>query len=103
MCECPSIRPGISVAPGRSTTVSPTATSFDAISSLLSAGIYMIIALAALAQAPHDPRVRAFVGVAAAGVAPYCVTAQIWAFGTGPTFTKGTIVVLALSLMLGSL
>jgi hypothetical protein len=81
----------------------PSATAFDAISSLASAGLYVIVALAALAHAPRDPRVRVFLAVAAAGIAPYCVTAQIWAWGVGPTFTKTTVVILALSLLLGSL
>lgn len=81
----------------------PTATAFDAISSLVSAGVYVIVALAALAHAPRDPRVRVFLATAVAGIAPYCVTARIWAWGVGSTFTKSTIVLLALSLMLGSL
>lgn len=81
----------------------PSATAFDAVSSLLSAGIYMIVALAALAHAPRDPRVRVFLATAAAGVAPYWVTAQIWAWGWQATLSKSTIVLLALSLMMGSL
>ena len=81
----------------------PSATAFDALSSLTSAGIYVIVALAALAQAPRDPRVRVFLATAIAGVAPYYVTAQIWAAGWQATLTKGALVVLALSLMLGSL
>jgi hypothetical protein len=81
----------------------PGATAFDALSSLTSAGIYVIVALAALAQAPRDPRVRVFLATAVAGVAPYYVTAQIWASGWQATLSKGALVVLALSLMLGSL
>jgi hypothetical protein len=81
----------------------PSATAFDAVSSLLSAGVYMIVALAALARAPRDPRVRVFLATAIASVAPYCVTAQIWAWGWQVTLSKGMIVLLALSLMMGSL
>ena len=81
----------------------PTATAFDAVSSLASAGIYMIVALAALAHAPRDPRVRVFFATAAAGVVPYCVTAQIWAHGAGRTFSMRTSILLAFSLMIGSL
>src|SRR5688572_3387539 len=81
----------------------PSATAFDALSSLTSAGIYVIVAFAALAQAPRDPRVRAFLATALAGVAPYYVTAQIWAAGWQATLSKGALVVLALSLLLGSL
>jgi hypothetical protein len=81
----------------------PSASAFDAVTSLLSAGIYMVVALAALAQAPRDPRVRVFVVIAMASVAPYAVTAQIWAWGWQATLTKGTIMLLVLSLMIGSL
>jgi hypothetical protein len=81
----------------------PSATAFDALSSLVSAGIYAIVALAALAQAPHDARVRVFAAVALSGVAPYWITAQIWAVGGSSAFTKRAIVFVALSLMMGSL
>src|SRR5918993_1258943 len=83
--------------------LAPSASAFDALSSLTSAGIYVIVALAALAQAPRDPRVRVLLATALAGVAPYWVTAQIWAAGWPATLSKGTIVLLALSLMMGSL
>ena len=81
----------------------PSATAFDALSSLTSAGVYVIVALAALAQAPHDTRVRVFVGVAFSGIAPYWITAQIWAVGWQSALTKRAIVFVALSLMMGSL
>jgi hypothetical protein len=80
-----------------------SATAFDALSSLASAGIYVIVALAALAQAPRDTRVRVFVAVALCGIAPYWVTAQIWAVGWQSALTKRAIVFVALSLMVGSL
>jgi len=83
--------------------IAPAATAFDAVSSIASAGIYVIVGLAALAHAPRDARVRVFLTTALAAVIPYCVTAQIWAWGAGPTFSKRTIVLLALSLMTGSL
>jgi len=81
----------------------PSATAFDALSSLASAGIYVIVALAALAQAPHDARVRVFLAVALCGIAPYWVTAQIWAVGWQSALTKRAIVFVVLSLMMGSL
>ena len=81
----------------------PSATAFDALSSIASAGIYVIVALAVLAHAPRDPRGRVFLATAIASVAPYCVTAQIWAWGFERTFTKTSIALLALSLMIGSL
>ena len=81
----------------------PSATAFDAVTALASAGVYLIVALAALAYAPRDPRVRAFLATAVAGIAPYWVTAQFWAWGWRATLSKGTILFLALSLMIGSL
>lgn len=81
----------------------PSASAFDAVSSLLSAGVYMIVALAALAQAPRDPRVRVFAVVAVSSLAPYAVTAQIWAGGWQATLSKRNVALLVLSLMIGSL
>jgi hypothetical protein len=81
----------------------PSANAFDALSSLTSAGVYMIVALAALAQAPHDARVRVFLAVALAGVAPYWITAQVWVWGWGAALTKSAVVFVVLSLMMGSL
>ena len=81
----------------------PAVTAFDAISSFLSAAIYVLVATAALAESPRDPRTRAFLAVALAGVAPYGITALIWERGPQVAATKGAIVVVALSLMMGSL
>lgn len=81
----------------------PTPTTFDALSSLTSAGVYAIVALAALAQAPRDLRVRVFLAVALAGIAPYWITAQIWVWGWQVALTKGAILFVGLSLMMGSL
>jgi len=81
----------------------PSATAFDAVSSLLSAAVYALIGLAALAQAPHDSRVRVFLLVALASVAPYCVTALIWQRGPQALMSKALIVTVALSLMLNAL
>jgi hypothetical protein len=83
--------------------VAPSATAFDALTSIASAGIYVIVALAVLAHAPRDPRARLFLATAIASIAPYLVTAQIWAWGFERTFTKATIALLTLSLMIGSL
>ena len=81
----------------------PVVTTFDAISSFLSAAIYIVVAAAALAEAPRDPRARAFLAVALAGVAPYGITALIWERGPHAAASKGVIVLVALSLMMGSL
>lgn len=81
----------------------PSATAFDALSALTSAGVYVIVALAALAQAPRDTRVRVFLAVALAGVAPYWISAQIWVWGWSGALTKGAVFFVVLSLMMGSL
>ena len=81
----------------------PAVTAFDAISSFVSAAVYVLVAAAAVAEAPRDPRARAFVAVALAGVAPYGITALIWQRGPQVAATKGAIVLVALSLMMGSL
>lgn len=81
----------------------PSATAFDAVSSLLSAAVYVLVGLAALAQAPHDSRVRAFLVVALASVAPYCLTALIWQRGTQVLMSKAVMVTVALSLMVNAL
>jgi len=81
----------------------PSATAFDAVSSLLSAAIYVLVALAALAQAPRDSRVRVFLVGALASVAPYCLTALIWQRGSQVLMSKTVIVTVALSLMVNSL
>jgi hypothetical protein len=81
----------------------PSATAFDALSSLTSAGVYAIVALAALAQAPHDARVRVFLAVALAGIAPYWITAQIWVWGWHAALSKSAVLFVVLSLMMGSL
>jgi len=81
----------------------PAVTAFDAISSFLSVAVYILVAAAALAEAPRDPRARVFLAVAVAGVAPYGITALIWERGPQVAGTKAAIALVALSLMMGSL
>jgi len=81
----------------------PSATAFDAVSALLSAAVYALVALAALAQAPHDSRVRVFLVVALASIAPFCVTALIWERGSQVLMSKTVILTVALSLMVNAL
>jgi hypothetical protein len=80
----------------------PSVTAFDAVSSLLSAAIYVLVALAAFAQAPRDSRVRVFLVVALASVAPYCLTALIWQRGTQVLMSKTVMVTVGLSLMVNA-
>jgi hypothetical protein len=81
----------------------PAATTFDAVSAVLSALVYLLVAIAALVRRPDDARVRVFLGVALASAAPYCVTALIWYGGASAAWSKGVVILVAFSLMIGSL
>jgi hypothetical protein len=81
----------------------PAVTAFDAVSSFLSAAAYALVALAAVAHAPRDPRTRVFLAIALAGVAPYGITALIWERGSQVATTKAAIVIVGFSLLMGSL
>jgi hypothetical protein len=81
----------------------PSATAFEAIAAMVSAALYLIVGMGALARAPKDVRTRVFLAIALASAAPYSVTALIWARGSTAAFTRPVAVVVGLSLMLGSL
>ena len=81
----------------------PVATAFDAISSTVSALLYLAVAFAALARAPRDLRTRVFLATAVASAAPYMVTALLWARGTSAAFNTPVVTLVTLSLMMGSL
>jgi hypothetical protein len=78
-----------------------TATRFDAVTSAVSAAVYVLVALAALLRAPRDPRTGVFLLVAVTGLGPYLLPVYAW-FRPG-AFTKPLVSVLAVSLVLGSL
>lgn len=80
----------------------PTATFFDAITSLVSAALYIVVALAAFARAPRDPRVRVFGLIAITAVAPYGFSVLLWANGAAP-LAMAVVVTVALSLAVGSI
>lgn len=79
-----------------------TATRFDAVTSAVSAAVYLLVAVAALLRAPRDPRTGVFLLLAVTGLGPYLLPAYAW-FRPGSTFTKPLVSVLAVSLVLGSL
>jgi hypothetical protein len=81
---------------------SATVGSFEAVMSAISALLYLFVAAAALAKAPRDGRVRAFVVLALANVAPLLVPVLFWYRGA-VAFTRPLIFALALSLTVGSL
>jgi hypothetical protein len=81
----------------------PSATAFEAVAAIVSAALYLIVGIGALARAPGDVRTRVFFANALASAGPYSVTALIGARGSEVAFTLPVVVVLGLSLMLGSL
>src|SRR5258705_9103646 len=81
----------------------PSATAFEAIAAIVSAALYLIVGVAAFARAPRDVRTRLFAATALASAAPYSVTALIWARGSAAAFTLPVVIVVGLSLVLGSL
>ena len=81
----------------------PVATTFDAVSAIVSACLYLAVAFAAVARRPSDVRVRVFLLTALASAAPYGITALIWARGSGAAFSRPVIIATALSLMIGAL
>jgi hypothetical protein len=80
----------------------PSATLFDAITSLVSAALYIVVAAGALARAPRDPRVRVFALIAITAVAPYSFSALLWAKG-GRALSMPIVMAVALSLAVGSI
>jgi hypothetical protein len=80
----------------------PSATAFDAVSSTVSAALYLLVALAAILRAPRDPRTRLFLLIALTGAAPFSVSVLMWAKGAA-ALTRPVIAIVAVSLTTGSL
>jgi hypothetical protein len=81
---------------------SATVGSFEAIVSLLSATLYLVVAFAAVAKAPRDVRVHLFLLIAITNLFPYVVPVLFWQRGQ-MAFTKVVILGMSLSITLGSL
>jgi hypothetical protein len=79
------------------------ATGFEVFAALVSAALYLVVAVAAVARAPRDIRTRVFLATAVASAAPYSVTVLLWARGANAAFTMWVIGLVGLSLMFGSL
>lgn len=79
------------------------ATTFEVITAIVSAAVYLAVGIAALARAPGDVRTRVFLATAAASAAPYSVTVLLWARGIRAAFTIPVMAIVGLSLMFGSL
>ncbi len=81
----------------------PVATTFEALTAIVSAALYLIVGAAALIHARRDVRARVFFATALASAAPYSVTVLLWARGSAATFTLPVTAGVGLSLMMGSL
>ena len=81
----------------------PVATGFEMVAAIASAVLYLIVGIAAFLYARRDIRARTFLATALASAGPYSLTALLWARGSGAVFRLPVMVVVGLSLMLGSL
>jgi hypothetical protein len=79
------------------------ATPFEVFAAVVSAVVYLGVGTAAMLRAPRDVRARVFFATAIASAAPYSVTALLRAGGAGATLMLPVMVLVGLSLMLGSL
>jgi hypothetical protein len=80
----------------------PVATGVEVFAAIVSAAIYLAVAIAALARAPADIRVRTFLATALASAAPYSLTVLLWARGA-QAVTRPVMLIVGLSLVSGAL
>lgn len=86
------------------TLFGPTvATTFEVITAVVSAAVYLFVGIAAVSRAPGDVRARVFLATAVASAAPYSVTVLLWTRGIRAAFTLPVMAMVGLSLMFGSL
>ncbi len=76
---------------------------FEAITSALSALVYIVVGLAALAKAPGDSRVRLFGVLALTSIAPYLTPVLFWRDGDQAQFTKPLTLALVLATTVGGI
>ena len=81
----------------------PVATIYEVVGAIVSAALYLIVGVAAVARAPRDVRTRVFLATAVASAPPYMVTVLLWARGPGGALTMPVMTAVGLSLMIGSL
>lgn len=75
-------------------------TTFDAWTGVVSAGLYLLVALAALVREPRDARAQTFFTIAVASVAPYLLPAAMPRIGPG--LMEAAAFATAISLAVGS-
>src|SRR5690349_17215800 len=78
-----------------------SATAFDAWSGLLSAALYLVVGVAALASAPRDTRARVFLVAAFSSVLPYALPALMWWRGGSVAERPSIVAGVAVSLAVG--
>jgi hypothetical protein len=76
-------------------------TTFDTWTGVVSAALYLVIGVAALAHAPRDSSTRTFFTVAVASLAPYVFPVVLGRIGYGPSLTVAAIAI-GVSLAVGS-
>lgn len=79
------------------------ATTIEMCFAAVSAAVYLIVAIVALAHAPRDIRTRLFFVIALASAAPYAFTVLLWGRGSAAALTLPVMAAVGLSLVFGSL
>jgi hypothetical protein len=81
----------------------PVATTFEMVAAAVSAALYLLVGIAVLARAPKDIRARLFFLTALASAPAYLLTVLLWARGYEAAMQVAVMVVVGVSLAMGSL
>jgi hypothetical protein len=81
----------------------PTPTSFDVITTIITAVAYLLVGIAAFARAPRDARALVFAAVAALNLGPAGGTIVLWREGTHAAYTPALVAMLSVTTLGGSL
>jgi hypothetical protein len=81
----------------------PVIGSLEAMTSAISALVYVAVGVAALAKAPRDARVRLFFVLSLTSIAPYLTPVLFWWRGADAQFTKPLTLSLILSVIVGGI
>lgn len=82
--------------------MNPPATAFDAWSGVISAALYLLVAIAALAGAPRDARARVFFAIAVCSTVPYTIPALMWLRGNAAASRPAVFFAAGISIAAGS-
>ena len=81
----------------------PTPTMFDALTTAITAAVYVAVAVAAFATASRDVRTRVFLAVALLNLGPAAGAVVLWREGIHAAFTRPLVGLLAVTTLAGSL